>query len=140
MIGSDSSSRSRTAIAKNKTFPHPVPIKSFGDGVNRLFGLILSLTSAKGGILLVDEIENGLHYSILNNVWTTIFKMARKLNVQVFATSHSWDCIDAFQKAAQESPEDGALIRLTATEDNVIATVFQERELEIASREKIELR
>lgn len=140
MIGSDSGSRSRTAIAKSAKYPSPVPLRTFGDGVNRLFGIILSLSSAKGGILLVDEIENGLHHSILTKVWEVIFQMARTLNVQVFATSHSWDCIESFQEAANNDPGDGVLIRLTAKADNVISTLFSEQELMVAARNQIELR
>lgn len=140
MIGSNSGSRSRTAIARCAGHAHPVPIRSFGDGVNRLFGIVLSLTAARGGILLVDEIENGLHHSILARVWQTIFDMARDLGLQVFATTHSWDCIEAFQEAARLAPEAGVLVRLTATETGVIPTIFREQDLEIASREKIELR
>jgi hypothetical protein len=140
MIGSDSGSRSRTAIAKSHKYPTPIPLRTFGDGVNRLFGIILSLSSAKGGVLLVDEIENGLHHSILTKVWKVIFQMARTLNVQVFATSHSWDCIESFQDAANSDPGDGVLVRLTANADTVVSTLFREDELKIAARNQIELR
>lgn len=140
MIGSDSGSRSRTAIAKSAKYPNPVPLRTFGDGINRLFGIILSLSSAKGGVLLVDEIENGLHHSILTKVWEVIFQMARTLNVQVFATSHSWDCIESFQEAASADPEEGVLVRLTAIADAVVSTIFREDELKVAARNQIELR
>lgn len=140
MIGSESGSRSRTAIAKNRTYPNPVPLRTFGDGVNRLFGIILSLSCAKGGVLLVDEIENGLHHSILTKVWAVIFQMARSLNVQVFATSHSWNCIESFQEAANKDAGEGVLVRLSAIGDAVSATLFREDELRIAARDQIELR
>jgi hypothetical protein len=139
MIGS-SSSRNRMAIAKSKNYPSPVPLRSFGDGVNRLFGIILSLTCAKGGLLLVDEIENGLHHSSLVKIWEIIFQMSRALNVQIFATSHSWDCIDAFQDAANNDSAEGTLIRLTSKGDKIIPTMLKEDELRIAARDQIELR
>jgi AAA15 family ATPase/GTPase len=88
----------------------------------------------------VDEIENGLHHSILTKVWKVIFQMARTLNVQVFATSHSWDCIESFQDAANSDPGDGVLVRLTANADTVVSTLFREDELKIAARNQIELR
>lgn len=140
MIGGGSDSRSRTAIAKSSHYPNPVPLRTFGDGVNRLLGIILSLTCAKNGVLLVDEIENGLHHSILTKVWTVIFQMAQALNVQVFATSHSWDCIESFQTAANLDDEDGVLVRLTSKGDTVVPTLFKEEELRIAARDQIELR
>jgi hypothetical protein len=141
MIGSDErSTRSRTAIAKSSRYPSPVPLRSFGDGVNRLFGVILSLCNARNGVLLVDEIENGLHYSVQTEIWRTIFRLANDLNVQVFATSHSWDCVRAFQEAASESPEDGVLVRLSGKDDKIIPTLFSEKELEIVTRDQIEVR
>ena len=139
MIGSNGS-RTRMAIAKSLNYPTPIPLRSFGDGVNRLFGIILSLTCAKGGILLIDEIENGLHHSSLVKIWKVIFQMSRELEVQVFATSHSWDCIEAFQEAANGDDAEGTLVRLTNREDKIISTLLKEDELRIAARDQIELR
>ena len=119
----------------------PVPLHSMGEGVNRLFGIILALTAAKDGVLLVDEVETGLHYSVMPDVWRLIFQVAQRLNVQVFATTHSWDCIEAFERAAQENDNaDGELIRLENHDGDVTATVFDERKLNIATRELIEVR
>jgi len=138
--GNEDGPRRRTAIVRSSRYPSPIPLRSFGDGVNRLFGIILSLCNAKGGVLLVDEIENGLHHSVLTDIWKVIFRLARDLQVQVFATSHSWDCIKAFQMAAAESPENGVLVRLTRKGEKIIPTVFGEEELYIATRDQIELR
>jgi hypothetical protein len=132
--------RARTVIAKSSAHETPIPLRTFGDGVNRLFGIILSLCNARGGILLVDEIENGLHYSAQTEVWRTIFRLSSALKVQVFATSHSWDCVQAFQEAASESPLDGVLIRLTRRGGEVYPTTFSESELAIATRDQIEVR
>jgi predicted ATPase len=140
MVGSDTGQRARTAIVKSATCSHPIPLRSFGDGVNRLFGLILSLTCSKTGVFLVDEIENGLHHSVLVDVWRTIFRLARQLDVQVFATSHSWDCIEAFQKAANEDTESGVLVRLARKGEVVIPTVLRDKELQIVARDRIEVR
>lgn len=138
--GSEPRSGSRTAIVKCKQFDSPIPLRTFGDGVNRLFGIVLSLCNARNGVLLIDEFENGLHYSVQTSIWQTIFRLASELNVQVFATSHSRDCVQAFQEAATESPQDGLLLRLTRQADSVVPTVFREDELEIATRNDIEVR
>jgi hypothetical protein len=132
--------RDRTAIAKSALFPSPMPLRTFGDGANRLFGIILSLCNARNGLLLIDEIENGLHYSAQAEVWRSIFRLARELNVQVFATTHSWDCVTAFQIAATESPAEGLLVRLSRIRSGVVATPFSEHELQIATRDQIEVR
>jgi energy-coupling factor transporter ATP-binding protein EcfA2 len=140
MIGGDIYGKGRTAIVRQASWPRPVPLRSFGDSVNRLFGIVLSLVTAKDGLLLIDEVENGLHHSVQYDVWKTIFALAQRLNVQVLATSHSWDTIEAFQKAAGETPEDGVLVRLLRRGDDVIATVFDEEDLRIVTRDKIEVR
>ena len=105
-----------------------------------MFGIILSLCNARNGILLIDEIENGLHYSVQPLVWKTIFQLAQKLDVQVFATTHSRDCVLAFQQAAAESPVEGRLIRLTRKDDWVLPTVFSEDKLQFIADNDIEVR
>ena len=75
------------------------------------------------------------------DLWRLIFQISQRLNVQVFATSHSWDCIEAFQKAFQENKQEvGTLVRLENKKGRVSATVFDRRKLEIATREQIEIR
>jgi len=109
--------------------------------MQRMLGIALALVNARNGLLLVDEIENGLHYSAQLDVWRLIFRLASLLNVQVFATTHGWDCIEAFQKAAQEDTQnEGVLIRLESKKDKIVATLFDERRLGIATREQIEVR
>jgi AAA15 family ATPase/GTPase len=142
LIGTTESNRisDRTAIVKTASSSEPVPLRSLGDGMNRLFGIALALVNSKGGMLLIDEIENGLHYSVQADVWELIFQTARQLDIQVFVTTHSWDCISAFQKAAQENPEDGVLIRLETKNGIIKPTLFDEKKLAIATREQIEIR
>lgn len=140
MVGGQSPRWPRTAIVRAENIARPVPLRSFGDGLNRLFGIILSLVNAKGGLLLIDEFENGMHHTVQLDAWRTVFRLAQKLEMQVFATSHSWDCIEAFQKAAAETPEEGVLVRLVRKGDDVIPTVFAEDELAVATRDGIEVR
>jgi AAA15 family ATPase/GTPase len=125
---------------RSASFARPVPLRSFGDGLNRLFGIVLSLVNAKGGLLLIDEFENGMHYTVQLDTWRAIFRLAQTLDVQVFATSHSWDAIEAFQKAAAETPEDGVLIRLSRKGEDIVPTIFREDELAVATRDRIEVR
>ena len=106
-----------------------------------MFGIALALVNAKDGMLLIDEVDTGLHYSVLPDLWKLIFEVAHRLNVQVFATSHSWDCIQAFQQAADANKdEEGVLIRLEVQDGEVVPVTFDERMLNIATREHIEVR
>jgi hypothetical protein len=118
----------------------PEPLSSLGEGMNRIFDIMLGMTNARGGRLLIDEIENGLHYSIHETLWRHMFDIAGKLDVQVFATTHSWDCIEAFQAAARAHPDEGILIRLDRRESESIAYLFDEDELAVVSDQSIEVR
>ncbi|MEM1041347.1 MAG: ATP-binding protein [Bacteroidota bacterium] len=124
----------------------PVPLRSMGEGMDRLLGLGLAIVVAdgrNGGILLVDEIENGLHYSVQPDMWRLVFETAAKLNVQVFATTHSLDCIRAFQAVAEEHPEEGRLISLRRKQDapdEIVAIEFDEQGMESIVRSHIEVR
>src|SRR5437868_6617271 len=137
------SSRSRVPIPTVKIagIDEPLPLRSLGDGMQRMLGIALALVNTRDGMLLIDEIENGIHYSAQLDLWRLIFRLAHRLNVQVFATTHSWDCIEAFQKAAQENEkEEGVLIRLSSRKGEIGVTLFDEEELGIATREQIEVR
>jgi hypothetical protein len=140
MVGGEGTKQPRTAIVRAKGLPRPVNLRSFGDGLNRLFGIVLSLVNAKDGLLLIDEFENGMHYSVQLDVWRAVFGLARRLDVQVVATSHSWDAVEAFQKAASEDPDEGVLIRLSRKGEDIIPILFREDELAVATRDRIEVR
>lgn len=88
---------------KLRDVPERVPIGTAGEGMWRMLGLALALANAKGGVLLVDEIDTGLHYSVLEDMWRMISERAEALSVQVFATTHSGDCCQSL--AAVASPD-----------------------------------
>lgn len=102
--------RDRTAIAR--IAGEKVPFKSMGDGINRILHIVLSMVNAQDGYLLIDEFENGLHYSVQKQVWKVIFTLAQSLNVQVFATTHSSDCIKAFGFEWQKNEDIATLHRI----------------------------
>ncbi len=139
-IGGDGPTRARTVIVGASHIDRPIPLRSFGDGMNHLFAVVLSLIGARGGILLVDEFENGLHHSVQFDAWRLIFRLAPRLNVQVFATSHSKDAVEAFREAAAETQEEGSLVHLTRRGDETFASVLGEEALYLASRDRIEVR
>ncbi len=82
-----------------------IPLGSFGEGMRRMLALSLSLNQAQGGILLVDEIDTGLHYSILGDMWLLVVNAAIQYDLQVFATTHSLDCIRGLAWLCENHPE-----------------------------------
>lgn len=116
-----------------------VRLSSMGDGINRILTIILSLINCKGGIFLLDEFENGLHYSVQSKLWDIIFELAKNLDVQVFVTTHSNDCINSFAHSSMS--EDGLAIRLDMGANGLKAQLYEEPEkLIFAMNEAIELR
>lgn len=114
-------------------------LSSMGDGVNRILTIILALLNCKDGILLIDEFENGLHYTVQTQLWKMVYQLAEKLNVQVFATTHSDDCIKSFVEA--DSNQLGKLIRLENRDGNIVSIGYDEKdELDYISKSNLEIR
>ncbi len=116
-------------------------LKQFGDGMSRIFSLTLALVSAENSILLIDEFENGLHHSVQEKIWEFIFQMAKKLNVQVIATTHSRDTVAAFGKESAKNEGKGQYLRLEKDKSGRIKPVlYSQEELETAIDLSIETR
>lgn len=136
----------RIPLVRMKGLDFPVPLKSMGDGIIRLFQLALRLYEAKDGFLFIDEFENGLHFGVQKQAWETVFHLAKKLNIQVFATTHSWDCIESFtQVALARTDIEGCLFRLGKPtrgpmQGKTTATIFNEDDLKILSQSHVEVR
>lgn len=118
-----------------------VPIGSMGDGIWRILGLALAIVSAKDGYLFVDEIDTGLHFTAMSDMWKMIWDTAKRLNVQVFATTHSSDCWQSLADIAeQENITDHGIMIHRIEKDKETSIVFDESEIVIAVEENIEVR
>ena len=133
-------SRGRRVFAKLNSFASPIPLKRLGDGAQRLLGIAVTLANCRNGVLLIDEVENGIHYSLQLALWRMIFRAANEGNVQVIAATHSWDCIASFAVAASETSADGILYRLERVGRDVCVVHYSETELAVAARQRIEVR
>lgn len=118
-----------------------VPLGSFGEGMRRLLALALSLSQARGGILLIDEIDTGLHYSILGDMWLLLVNAAKQFDIQVFATTHSLDCIRGLAWLCEHHPElagDVSVQKIDTSLDESVA--LDSRKLKIAIEQDLEVR
>ncbi|GHT39221.1 hypothetical protein FACS189437_01960 [Bacteroidia bacterium] len=117
-------------------------LSRMGDGIRRILTIVLSMVNCENGYLLIDEFENGLHYSVQEQLWKIIFKLAKDLNIQVFATTHSNDCIHSFSKVLNEKNNEvsGKLIRLDNKNGEITPEIFSPEELTIATEQYIEIR
>ncbi len=108
-----------------------------GDGVNRMLTVILALLNCREGVFMIDEFETGLYYTVQTKLWEIVFMLAEKLNIQVFVTTHSSDCIRSFAKVNKGQ---GTLIRLEEHEGEFSITSYSDSELIFATNNQIELR
>jgi AAA15 family ATPase/GTPase len=118
-----------------------IPITQMGQGFNRLLDIYSELVAAEAKVLLIDEIENGLHHGVLSTIWRGLFHAAEEVGVQIFATTHSWECVLAADEAAKEEPQyDLNLIRLDRTDDNIKSTIIDKDALNTAKELHWEMR
>ena len=118
-----------------------LPMPLMGDGIGRLLSLVVAIPQAQDGIVLVDEIENGLHYSVRVDLWKAIAAFTREFNVQLFATTHSAECIRAAHRAFEENDQyDFRLHRLERIRDTIRAVTYDRDTLGAALETGLEIR
>lgn len=128
-------------VVKSRSTGQRVPIGSLGDGMWRMLGLALALASTEGGILLIDEIDTGLHYSVLDGMWKMLAEAAERLSTQVFATTHSRDCYEALASIAHEGVSSESNVTIQRIEPNrKRSVVFTEQEIVAAADRGMEVR
>jgi len=118
-----------------------IPLPFMGEGMVRLLSLLLHIGNAPNGIVLLDEIEDGLHHSILPEIWEAIGSAAREFDTQIFATTHSLECIIAAHRAFKEQEiYDFRLHRLDQTKDAIKVATYDQETLETAIETGLEVR
>lgn len=131
----------RRVVVKLTDWANPVPLKSLGDGAARMFGVALALANCRDGFLLIDEAENGIHYSLQSKFWGMVLRTAEKHNTQVLATTHSKDCIDGFADAALANPNvDANFVRIGRRNGKLRAVDYSIEELETVAEQNFEVR
>lgn len=110
--------------------------------MRHLLQLAIAICSvAQGGILLLDEIENGLHYSLMPQLWKAIVQAASERDIQIFAATHSNDCVDALARIAGESPDTSSQVAAHQIDSHLPGGIsFSGDEIRIAVEHEIEVR
>ena len=118
------------------------PLKSLGDGVTRFFWIAAALTKSRDGILLIDEVENGIHYSVHERLWKMIIEAAHEYNIQVVATTHSRDTVAGFEDAIENlgMEEASVIVRIERHDKQFQAVKYTGDGIKIISKYDIEVR
>ncbi len=118
-----------------------MPVSLIGEGMARMLSMVLAFPHVEKGLALLDEVENGLHHTVMVEVWKVIAQFAREYDVQVFATTHSDECIRSAHLAFQEfGPYDLRLHRLIRQDDKITAMTYDTDMLEAALDTGLEVR
>ena len=118
-----------------------VPIGSMGDGLWRMLGLALAVVRSRDGILLVDEIDTGLHHTVMEDMWRFLYECSKRYNVQIFATTHSRDCYQSLAVICRDSVTEGSDVTISRVERGREEAVgYTEQEIRAVADREIEVR
>jgi energy-coupling factor transporter ATP-binding protein EcfA2 len=121
-----STSRGRYAVRLTHKARGVVDLASFGDGMRRATALALSLARAHGGLLLIDEIETGIHPTILPDILSRLLVAAEEADVQLLATTHSLEAIDALLAATKDRPDSTVAFYVKKTKDGHVVRRYDQ--------------
>lgn len=105
-----------------------VPLPVMGDGMLQLARVVLAISSTPSGIVLIDEVENGLHHSVLADIWRVVKEAAEQFKTQIIATTHSYECIAAAEKVLESSDDGEFLLHRLETNNTGSRCVTYDRE------------
>lgn len=117
-----------------------LPIQFSGDGINKLLYIVLSIMDAKDGMLLIDEIDTGFHYSMYQDLWKIVSGVSRDYNCQVIATTHSFENIVGAVEGVKDSPEEFSYYRLGYDKGDLKSFRYSYDLLKSALRSDMEVR
>jgi AAA15 family ATPase/GTPase len=129
-------------IIWRKGFDTPFLINFFGEGTNKILRALLEIKKCKDDKLMIDEIDCGIHFSKIKKFFTILFNAATVDNVQMFAATHSKECIESFTQALIETKlqNEGRIIRLAETKAGIKAYTMRFEEFENALLAESEIR
>jgi predicted ATP-dependent endonuclease of OLD family len=119
-----------------------IPVPMMGEGFGRILTILLAISSAKDGVVLIDEVETGVHYSIIPSLWKAIADFARRNKTQIIATTHSWECVKGAHDFFHNDSDyyDFRVHQLRRVEGQVEAVTFDAEMVETAILNGMELR
>jgi hypothetical protein len=128
------------AKVKYRLVDSPLPLELVGGGAGRLLEILVSVPVARQGVMVVDEVENGIYHEHLVNTWRALDVASEGTAAQVFATTHSWECVNAAVRAFSSSPGDFRIHRLER-HDRIVRVITYDYELaEVAVEDRVEVR
>lgn len=115
-----------------------IPLSVMGEGMTQIARMVLAIATTSDGIVLIDEVEIGIHHSALVNMWRVVDEAAKQFRVQIFATTHSFECVTAAHKSL--SAERFRLHRLEVSDEESRCITYEPESIDSAVRHDLEVR
>ncbi len=119
-----------------------MPLSYMGDGINRMLNMLLGIMSAPDGVVLIDEMENGFHYSMYQKIWEILSKAAVENNCQLIINTHSWDLLNGAVQGLENNnlADKLSYVRLDNQNNIIKAHIFDSSLIEFAVKSEMEVR
>jgi hypothetical protein len=117
-----------------------VPLAVCGEGIVRLFSLIVELTASRGGVLLIDEIDNGLHHSVMKDLWKLLGVLVARYQVQVFGTTHNEEIVRSALMSFAGGKDVLGLFRIDKRNDRHVMVAYNDEAMGAVLEEHFEVR
>jgi len=131
---------SATVFADVRTLPRKIPLSLVSSGISKLFTLMLAIVTFKGGVVLIDEVENGIYHDQYPLVWKTLFDLATHHKTQLFISTHSLECLREMVPVMDANENEFRLLRLTKDNGESSAEQVKGKFLESALEQNFEVR
>jgi len=127
-------------FAAVKGLSRKIPLTLASGGMNKLVAIMLAMSAQQGGLVLIDELENGFYYSHMPVIWESILSFSREFNCQVFASTHSYECLSVAAELAKEFPSEFSIIRAMKKDGETQLHSYGGAKFADAIEENIEIR
>jgi hypothetical protein len=123
-----------------------LPINVLGDGIRKILCIILAVYNCANGVLIIDEIDNGLHYSVMKNMWRAVIASAKVYNVQLFVSTHNLDLLKGLSGYLEETDSEGdrplvsAYKLIRKADDEIVSLYYDYDNLSYSIQQEIEMR
>jgi hypothetical protein len=117
-----------------------IPLSFVSSGINKLFAFMNAVVTFNKGVVLIDELENGLHSSILPHMWEILHRLASDNGTQLFMTTHSWECLRAVLPLIERKTDDFALIKMERDDLCAVPKLHSGADLAAAVEEEFDFR
>jgi len=115
-------------------------VSAVSSGIYKIVSILLSTISIQQGIIILDEIENGVYYEKYPAVWRVLYEFAKSTQNQLFITSHSAECLGSLVDVIAEAPEDFCLVRTEREENRCVVRQFSGKAMKAALERQGEIR